>query len=209
MDAQTPLPTADNEFLDQVRIPALVVIAGLAVAGGVIGIAGGTPESISATLPVALLVFLLAAVAWLLARWRRAAGVWAVLGGLTVTVLLLRVWLQLDGALVLLAIPATFGPILLGHRAGATLPWVCTLLAAWLWAAGVAPPLELALALTVIWLVFLVYWFMVRSVMQLVDWSWTHYQDAQQALTLWGMFGLSFQTHYIVSNPLQITFITI
>ncbi|MGB5047516.1 MAG: hypothetical protein WBO46_01165, partial [Caldilineaceae bacterium] len=59
--------SVNNEALSQVQIPVQAVIIGLAVVGGLIGVVGGTPRYISATLPVALLVLLLAAAAWLLA----------------------------------------------------------------------------------------------------------------------------------------------
>ncbi len=182
MNQQTPAPSADNEFLAQVRIPVQAVIIGLAVVGGVIGIVGGTPTHISATLPVALLVFLMAGAAWLLASWRRDAGAWAVLAGLVATVLLLRFRLQLDGALVLLAIPATLGLLLLGHRLGTFIAGICSLLIGWLWTTSQLSSLESVLVLTLIWLLALVYWAILRSVAQLVEWSLTHYAGAQIAL---------------------------
>lgn len=182
MNHQTPASPADNEFLAQVRIPVQAVIIGLAVAGGVIGIVGGTPQHISATLPVALLILVMAGAAWLLAGWRRDAGAWAVLAGLVATVLLLRFQLQLNDASVLLAIPATLGLLLLGHRLGTAIAGGCSLLIGWLWTAGQLPALEMALALALVWLLGLVYWVIFRSVAQLVEWSLTHYAGAQTAL---------------------------
>ncbi|MBX3050353.1 MAG: hybrid sensor histidine kinase/response regulator [Caldilineaceae bacterium] len=174
--------SVNNEALSQVQIPVQGVIMGLAVVGGLIGVVGGTPRYIAATLPVALLVLLLAAAAWLLAGWRQAAGVWAVLAGLVATVLLLRFWLGIDGALVLLAIPATLGLLLLGHRGGSGVALICTLVAGWLGVTARVPALEIALALALVWLLALVYWFILRSVGQLVDWSLAHYSGAQIAL---------------------------
>ncbi|HRJ43840.1 MAG TPA: ATP-binding protein, partial [Caldilineaceae bacterium] len=146
------------------------------------GIVGGTPQHISATLPVALLVLAMAGLAGLLMGWRQTAGAWAVLVGLSLTTLLLRYWLGLEGSLVLLTIPATLGLLLLGHRSGLLITALCTLLLGWLWTAGLLPFQEGSLTLVVIWLVALVYWGTFRAVAERVGWSWSHYRAAQEAL---------------------------
>ena len=182
MNSHSPSRSPDNEFLVQVRIPVQAVIAGLAVAGGVIGLVGGTPQYIASSLPLSLLIFVLAGVIWLIAAWREAAGVWALLAGLTATVFLLRFWLPWEGALVLLAIPATLGLILLGDRAGLIVAGFCTLGIGWLWATQRLPIPELLLALAGVWLMALVFWGSLRSIAQLADWAWRHYLGAQGTL---------------------------
>ncbi len=196
MNHPSPRPAADNEFLAQVRIPLQAVIAGLALVGGLVGVVGGTPQHIASSLPLSLLILALAGMIWLIAAWREAVGVWAVLAGLTLTVLLLRFWLPWEGALVLLAIPATLGLVLLGDRAGLTVTGFCTLLIGGLYAAAQGylalgsdvlaterlPTQEVLLALAVVWLVALVYWASLRSIVQLADWAWHHYLGAQGTL---------------------------
>lgn len=182
MNSPSPSTDTHDDSLAQVRIPVRAVILGLAVAGGLIGAMGGTPQHISATLPVALLVLLMAGAAWLLAGWRQAAGAWISLAGLITAVLLLRFWLHLEGTLVLLALPATLGLLLFGHRLGLVVVSLCTLLMAALWAGNLLPAYEGWLALVLVWLMALIYWFTFRSVAEMVNWSLSHYRSAQTAL---------------------------
>lgn len=181
MDRQMTIATG-NQFQAEVGIPVRGVIAGLALAGALVGILGGTPAHIGQTLPVSLSILLLAGGAWLLFGWRQSAGMWAVLVGTVATVLLLRLHLQWDGALVLLTIPACLGLILLGRWGGMVVMLLCTLLAGSLWAADHLPYLELVLTLALVWLVAGIYWAVLHSIEDLTGWLWSHYRHAQNTL---------------------------
>jgi signal transduction histidine kinase/CheY-like chemotaxis protein len=182
MNRQTPFSMPDEGFVPQVRVPVKAVVIGLATAGALIGISGGTPAHMWTTLPVALLILTLAGLGWLLEAWKVGVAGWFVSLSLILAVVLLHIQLEAPGALVLLVLPAALSVIMLGNRAGITVTLAATLVVLYLWRAALVSPVEAALAVAAMWSILLVYWATFRSIHHLVNWSWTHYQQAQQAL---------------------------
>ncbi|MBI1298687.1 response regulator [bacterium] len=173
-------PTAD--FIPEVRVSLGLVVGGLAAIGALIGLVGGTPAQFGTNMPIALAIFLAAALGWAMGRWRYDVGAWFLALSLVGVVLIVRLILDTPGGLVLLALPAAIGSVMLRPRAGAVLSAVVSVVALLVMQQGTVSPVEAVMSVTGVWTIYFVYFAAFRSVDGLVSWSWTHYQHAQHAL---------------------------
>lgn len=181
MDQRTLL-TPHAEFTPQVRVPVKAVALGLGAIGALIGILGGTPDHMWESMPFALAILALAAGGWLLDEWRPPLAAWFVSISLVLVVLIVRIWLDAPGGIVLLAVPAALGMVMLGNRAGIAVTAANTGIVFLLWGSGLIDRMEMSLATAAMWSITLVYWATFRSIHDLVNWSWSHYRKAQDAL---------------------------
>lgn len=174
--------TAKLEIDEELRLPVEAVYISLAGLGALLGLAGGTPQQIGASLPLALGVFALAGIVWLLGRVSRRLSLWAALFSLGLVVLALRFWLDAPGGLLLLALPVCLAFVLLGNRGGVWTALAAGLLLFWLWRAGQAAGLEIALAAGGLFLLGGIGWFPLHVSREIAGWAQEHYQRSAASL---------------------------
>jgi signal transduction histidine kinase/CheY-like chemotaxis protein len=174
--------TPNADFVPEVRVSLGLVVGGLAALGALIGLLGGTPAQFGTNMPIALAIFLAAGLGWMLGRWRYDVGAWFLALSLVGVVLIVRILLDAPGGLVLLALPAAMGSVMLRPRAGALLAVVISLVVGVPAQQGTIAPVEAAMSAAAVWGIYFVYFAAFRAVDGLVSWSWTHYQHAQHSL---------------------------
>ncbi|MBX2999120.1 MAG: hybrid sensor histidine kinase/response regulator [Caldilineaceae bacterium] len=182
MDQTTSLASPNDDFTPKVRVTVKAVTLGLAAIGALIGIIGGTPTHMWESMPIALAILGMAVGGWLLDEWRPQVAAWFVSLSLIFVVLILRIRLDAPGGIVLLVLPAALSMVMLGNRAGIAMTAANSIIAILLWQRGTIQPMEMSLSVAAMWSISLIYWATFRSIHELVNWSWTHYRKAQDAL---------------------------
>ncbi|MBN1995128.1 MAG: hybrid sensor histidine kinase/response regulator [Anaerolineae bacterium] len=131
-----------------------------------------------------LLLYSAAGVVWLLDEWRPQVGGWGAVMALVVVSNVGLFWLGVPGFLTLLTIPVVVAAVLLGLLAATITAVGQTVVLLLLYSA--APfPVNLPTTVTIligVWFTLGLVIYVYHSMYQIVQWSWEHYQQAQDSL---------------------------
>ncbi len=130
---------------------------------------------------LAILLFGLAGLVWLVGRWRPASAPWLAMVLLAATLMLARAWCGWQGLLTLLMVPTALAGAIMAPAAAVTLAVAeSAVLGGWL--IGGLPTGEGAIALVATWAGAGLVTALLRPAHQLAAWSWGHYERGQRLL---------------------------
>lgn len=178
----TAFSSSAQAFIPEIRIDLRPVLVGLLILGALTGVMGGTPQRIDYALPIALSLLGLAGLGWLTSQWRPTLGKVIIVLGLIVLVLGVHFWWLLPGSLSLLAVPVVLAGAMLGNRWGLLFALTASTMLGLGWYTNQISTGETILALTILWMLFMILWLMAHTVQNLIEWSWSHYTRTQVAL---------------------------
>lgn len=169
------------------RISPKPVLASVFALGLVFYLAADAWADPSKALDYALLWLLLSSLliaGWLLTDWNAQAGRWFTVLVLALIIHLADSWLNLSGALILMAIPIALATALIGLRAATVFAAGETILLVTLFKLGISgvTPLVVGLSLAAIWMMLGVALVIYYPVRQVAQWSWHYFQQAQRFL---------------------------
>ncbi len=175
---------ARSGFGPDLRLSPVPAIVAMLSAGVMLGIIGGFPPHVQATLPMAMLLVATSALAWLLYSWRPELGSASVVAGMTLVVLAMQGWSHVRGALAALVVPTALCATLLGSATALICAAGESALVLLLWQTRWAgTDLSTALlALGLIWSIWGLGAFTHTRVQQLAAWSFRQSQLAQESL---------------------------
>lgn len=180
---QEPFPQGEHFTVD-LRIGVKPVILFLFATGAAIGLAGGTPDAVGKTMPVALAIEILALFTWWLDNRLPRLSPWMMTGGLIFVALLITDLLQNPLSLGFLLLPAVVSLALQGSRrallSGGLVTGVVLACSTSGWQ-GVGAEETVAL-LVLIWFVLGVSLVIDRRVCGVTHWAWKQYQQANTML---------------------------
>ena len=172
-----------DAFIGEIRQRTILWMLPILVVCAILLGASITPlssaEEASRRLALALMIFVLVGVVWLVQRWRFAPAAWLlVLGSMALNVSVAS-WDEMSGAISLLAFSVGMTTLLISRRAGGLAAVICTALVllappAWL----PATPILRGLTVVGMWSVFGLLVAAVSPLLTATAWAWSGYQHS-------------------------------
>ncbi|MCK6628840.1 MAG: ATP-binding protein [Anaerolineae bacterium] len=169
-----------SSFKPDLRISPTWVIAAMAVAGVMLGLATQIQSNLvnpEKAQDLALLVFLLTVLAWGLNQWRPRLGGWGVVITLVMIVYWGQQWLPAPGFLTLFVIPTALAAALVGLPAALLIVVAETALILISNTTGTESNIT---SLVAIWAILGIMAWVYRPIEHVANWAWAYFQEAQR-----------------------------
>jgi len=172
----------EGELLPSIDSLAMILL-GVALASSVLTELHLFPDR-NAFLIISIAFYPLAALIWLLGKWRVKAGYWAAVLGVMGIIALGTLLVDVNSFAYFLTIPVVMAAILLRDQATILVAIVESILLVGLSMAGVfgEQPNSLFLALLSIWIVWAILFAIRNPQRKRLEWFWAHYLSAKEML---------------------------